>query len=548
MAKAPKEPTMSFSVRLMRDGKQIEDCLRGGSFDEIPCAEPEGGRLFTYASSNPPSWLKYVKRMTNDDLPMINRSSSAILFLSIPQDDGIGRLTATTFGNGHHAIDPEAVERDFGLRVVLNSVPRGEISSIDAATPDATTFQRRVQASRNSDISAFGMDVERDLLRVAAGTPADKAFASFVAGRDALTLQSRIAPKDLPAKLKECLRLSKETVYQADFEWVDNVRRVKEKDKIDSLDVLVLAELDSMRAGNASDMHMSPPEIYDYTEGRLIAYYGPSMTVSKTWYPQLDISNYVSELDSGGFDGDVDGLKSHMVHVHKDEEASPTTKWSVYECFVWEVDLNERTYVLFAGGWYQIDEKFAETVERDLKKIMRSPGFIAVTNAKNEKEFIKEVEILQGYINLDQTKLSPGGVKGANIEFSDFLSRDRKIIHLKDGHSSSAISHLWNQGLVCGDALSSDSEFRKKLRAAVRKREKDYGKQGFVDLLPAVASRVDTSQYTIVYGILRRKHAKSGKLDIPFFSKISLRPAARQLAKLGYGVELHIVEKVKAAA
>jgi uncharacterized protein (TIGR04141 family) len=56
------------------------------------------------------------------------------------------------FGTGHHAFDGDAFERGFGLRVVLNSVARSSLRSLDIATLDATTFLRRVQASRDADL------------------------------------------------------------------------------------------------------------------------------------------------------------------------------------------------------------------------------------------------------------------------------------------------------------------------------------------------------------------------------------------------------------
>src|SRR5206468_3991989 len=102
-------------------------------------------------------------------------------------------------------------------------------------------------------------------------------------------------------------------------------------------------------------------------------------------------------------------------------------------------------------------------------------------------------------------------------------------------HGSSPISHLWSQGVVAGELFVSDVSFRKKLRDEIRKRERKYGKAGFVSLVPeARIPRPADRGDTIVYGILRRRLKASQKLDLPFFSKISLRPAAQRLRMLGY--------------
>lgn len=47
------------------------------------------------------------------------------------------------------------------MKVVLNTVSRRNLRSLDSATLDATVFQRRIQSSRNADLAGFGIDVQR---------------------------------------------------------------------------------------------------------------------------------------------------------------------------------------------------------------------------------------------------------------------------------------------------------------------------------------------------------------------------------------------------
>ncbi|WP_170909639.1 TIGR04141 family sporadically distributed protein [Janthinobacterium sp. TND4EL3] len=51
-------------------------------------------------------------------------------------------------------------------------------------------------------------------------------------------------------------------------------------------------------------------------------------------------------------------------------------------------------------------------------------------------------------------------------------------------------------------------------------------------MLPKVAN-INPSDYTIVYGILKKKHARTKKLNIPFFSKVTLRGIVEQLTMMG---------------
>jgi len=140
---------------------------------------------------------------------------------------------------------------------------------------------------------------------------------------------------------------------------------------------------------------------------------------------------------------------------------------------------------------------------------------------------------------------NPTGASRANIEFCDFFSLDRQLIHLKDGHASASISHLWNQGVVGSESFLRDEGFRRAALNHVRKRQKETSKAGFDVLLPTPAKRPSTSDFTIIYGIMRVPYKKTKKLDLPFFSKVSLRAAAQRLEDLGFGVEVQLIEMVR---
>jgi uncharacterized protein (TIGR04141 family) len=151
-------------------------------------------------------------------------------------------------------------------------------------------------------------------------------------------------------------------------------------------------------------------------------------------------------------------------------------------------------------------------------------------------------------LNLDQVKLNPTGMSGANLEPCDFFSSEKQFIHLKDGHGSAPISHLWNQGVVSAESLVRDKKFRKDLRHAAKRRQKKLKKSGFDTLLPDERSKLNPADFAVVFAIMRGRYKKSGKLGIPFFSKISRRPAAERIRLMGFNVEVHLVEKLQGNA
>lgn len=140
-------------------------------------------------------------------------------------------------------------------------------------------------------------------------------------------------------------------------------------------------------------------------------------------------------------------------------------------------------------------------------------------------------------LKMDQEFVTPSGVKYANLEVCDFFSKDKDFIHLKDGHSSGPISHLWAQGVVSADAFVIDAEFRKKLRAKVR----SLGGR-FEALLPKRTERVARDSYSIVYGVMRKPYA-DGTLGLPFFSKVSLQAAAERIAQFGIPLPIELIAK-----
>lgn len=542
--------SVTVSIRLLRSGIAVEDAIRDGA----PLTEQAatGGRLFTGQSrGEPPDWVSFVGDYATDgDLKLESKSCGAVLFLDVAPDDPpiTTRTFAVAFGSAHHSLIPEAFERNFGLKVTLNSVARRDLRNLDVATLESTSFQKRIQASRRADLQGFGIDIEKDLLRLAGGVPTDGSFASALAGRDALTLTSKITPKDLPQKCKQALRLFVATDYKRDFGFIDLIAPVRDRSLTAELDGLVFSEIQQLLAGLPSDLHLTLPEVIDPERSHEIGYFGAGFRPgAKAGYSELAIEDYIAELMAGRPSEikDMAELKSsHEVRVVVDGKGHSEARRRLYDCFVYEVAHGAKTYVLFDGDWYQIDDVFFADVEREFTGLLaKAPSLVVSTKAKNEREFIAELDKDTELLNLDQVKASPRGASGANLEPCDFLSKGREFIHLKDGHGSAPISHLWSQAVVAGESFIRDERFRKAMRDAAIKRQRKAKKAGFEKLLPDGRARPNAGDYKIVYGIMRHRYRKSGKLGLPFFSKVSLRAAAGRLQLMGYGVELQLIEK-----
>lgn len=546
----PRAKHYQFNMRLLRPGRTAETAF-GPSFapgeprelEQRPWEDIDGATLYVgQIYNNPPGWTDFI-RTGSPDLPGDLFASGAGAVLFVPSG---GRILAICFGHVHIALNDDAFVRQFGLKVTLNAVSREQLRSLDTATPDAVTVQKRVQTSKDSDLQAFGVNMYRDLARVAAGTPKSKDFAQFVAGKDALKVIAKDKPDEVQALCDRILAMYVREDYKADFSWVDRMQMVSEKDVIAQLDGKLFEALGKLRAGENADLHMSPPEIVNYTEGNQLHYNGFGSNGSD--FESLSIEDYVAELNRCDFDGEVIELKEkHYISAKTDNEEKFDQKWKVYDCFICETSLgedgSEKHYVLFAGGWYCVDQDFKAEVD-EAYDALEKINIVGPTTCLNERDLIEElVNTRDDLLKLDQKKINPKGVKYGNLEPCDFFSTSREFIHLKDGHSSGSISHLWSQGVVSAEAFVSDHDFKVKLRRIVKSEsDKKASGNAFEDLLPMAAQKPVRTDFKVVYGIMRKPY-KDGTLGLPFFSKVSLQAAVKRLDEFGIPVALELIQK-----
>ena len=301
MAEAELKKSMNLSIRLLREGRSIDGALRKEhELEEYPS---NSGRLYVGQSpALPPTWLGFIQAFGKKKLPKLhNQSCAAVLFLEVPAErKAPKRIVALSFGTGHLFLDPDAFERSFGLRTVLNAVARSNLRGLDIATLDATTFQKRIQASRDADLQGFGIDIDRDLLRLASGSPRDTEFARSLAGKDALTLHTKTSSKDVIEKCKEALKLYRATDYKKDFGFIDFVSPVRQQDLLKELDALAFRELKGLITGKKSDLHLTLPDIISPEDGAEIGYFGAGLkSGQKHSFSQLAIEEYVEQLKTG---------------------------------------------------------------------------------------------------------------------------------------------------------------------------------------------------------------------------------------------------------
>jgi uncharacterized protein (TIGR04141 family) len=184
-------------------------------------------------------------------------------------------------------------------------------------------------------------------------------------------------------------------------------------------------------------------------------------------------------------------------------------------------------YLLSNGKWYEIEKDFAQQVNDDFQKIRTIGSSISLPpyNHENENDYNEKVAQNDSNIYCMDGKTVNHGGSYSKIEFCDLMTKDKKLIHVKHYGGSSVLSHLFLQGLVSGELFLGDPNFREK----VNKKVADGFKISDAKVKPI------PSEYEIIYAIIS---SSTKELEVPFFSKVSLRNARKRLETFGYNVRL----------
>ena len=552
--------TQKLSIRLLREGKSPEDSLRKEvklsenekateiekTTENMIVSEDKKVRLVRWDKfenaqiavgaprGNTPKWANFLDLPPKHKPKLNNRMTYGLVFIQAR-----GRWFAVSFGTGHFKLEPSMFEQNFGLRVVLNSVDPDQLKSADVHTPDENTISRRLQTSRGSDQSVFNFDHDRDIMRGLAGAPKNMDFASRVAGSDALTVDKNMDANDLRKVCLDAYALFQKDDYKEKFEWIDYVRHVREKDLIAKLnDKLVEVIQKAIDTGNSNELHMAFPVIYDPEKLNWMQYKGFR---SSSLHSDLDFDGYLEALrDHDVKSYTVDDLQNHGVHEVDDSGKDCGGKWSVSDCLVFETKLDDNTYILSIGRWYQVDGILAKEVEDFFQTI----PLISLPKARENENEVKYNQRLANLrmddlLCLDRKLITSTDARSP-IEICDFLGKgERQLIHVKNGRSSASLSHLFNQGMVSARVLNLDGLARDAIRKKIMAAQTDTGQRDFEKLIQPSKAFHDSSEFTVVFAVI----TSGDRPTLPFFSLVSFRQTARVIMSMRYKIAFCWIEK-----
>jgi len=509
-----------LTIYLVKDAKlRDEQIVKTDRTKPVVSLKISSGSASLYVKDGPPpkipAWTTFL--VENQDVPehlfFGSRSEAAVLIFR-----DADAAFALTFGMGFHLLNLDLMERDFGLRVTLNSIAPDKLRSLDKASYEANPLNTRNQSPKDADIFDLHIDTEMDMVYALTGASTEPMFGEHVTGRDALTIMPDARLDDLPKILAAALARYKAKMPER-FSWVDNVNRVREPDTLEILDLMLTDLLQADPPGE--NVWLGEPEIVDWEAQTGYSFDQRARTAR---HPTLQLSQLIDHMADHGVKPSAESFKDQAVHVN-DANYESIKRWSAYRCVYAELPMGGKTFILRNGAWHSVSDDFVSRIDNTLSSLEIDKQDMPVYKHPSEGAYNESVaHDTTGYELLDKKNISFGGSYD-KIEFCDLVRDGHELIHVKFYRSSATLSHLFAQGSVSAETFVKHQDFRVKLN----------------EKLPAGIKLIDplvrpaAEKYRVVYAIAT---AKTLPAELPFFSKVTLKNAVMTLRALGFGVAL----------
>ena len=492
--------------------------------------EIDGSRFYVRPSATKkPAWIgSFFGSALTDEKSIFSSVPSAALVVPINVGKKGVRRFAITFGAGFHLLRKGAFEEHFGLRVVLNAVDQKNIRMIDKTKLGALVKQTREQAGRSAETSEFGIDIEQDLIQAVTGLSTEKGLGKTISGKDSLHLSVPNTFRDVGGLLKLCFQYFESDEYKKKFPWIDQIEEIRDARKIGELDTKLIERING---DNFKKLWMAIPEIIDWSAFECFRY---RRSEKSEKYGDLMFPDFIYEKEEHKGKFTIDLLKDFEAYCFF--ETGQDKSWRIYDCIYTEISEGDKIYTLTNGKWYQINRDFSKDVENDYARILFKKSPLRLPKCPVREEKISEPIIENQYNEYASKKGKFALLHGKNvmhsgspIEVCDLYGKNKEFVHVKQYGGSTVLSHLFNQGIVSAELFSSHTSFRKKMNKKLPR----------VYQINNPEQEINPTEYKIIFGIIS---SSKRELEIPFFSKVSLRNAFLRLRLYRYNVFLQKIE------
>jgi uncharacterized protein (TIGR04141 family) len=278
-------------------------------------------------------------------------------------------------------------------------------------------------------------------------------------------------PGGLLADLREISRVCATESPSPELEFIAQVRRVQPGERTARLDGL----LDTiLGADEHSGLGLAVPTAQIDHEPFAQSYL-VKVPYRTTRHPDLDLETILEGARRRPSGRRLEALKHGSIGLCADPNGRellvppmPAHKWITAE-----VALDAARMIYHEGQWYEIGAEHLDLLRTEIEQILAQPSTVDLppwtADLADEDAYNRMVARPgTGYVLLDKHFLKTRQhLRGPGIEACDLLGPGNELIHVKRGERSAPLSHLFAQGEVSIDALTTEADARERLVAHV---------------------------------------------------------------------------------
>ncbi|WP_165802559.1 DUF6119 family protein [Arthrobacter sp. Bz4] len=526
---------LRFNCYLLRDGlKDVETALRSkyrssgkSALQKIDgsAGAPAGSIAYLGTpSERTPKWAEELDALFPGVAQITNKSNRLVIFLPVGT-----RWFAICFGYGSGALEWEAVEGNFGLRLAARRFQPDDVTELRSRRIDASARTQSVQVPVGTDLKDMGIELEGEFVRKLSGRleaqGVDDLSGAVVAG-DSIAFKAGTDLHAVQTTLKQMVATVTDSAAREEFQFVDSLEPLRTSEKISKdLDIRLANEVlnQDLNDGVASSfgthvLEFAPPDDLriDEVEDIIVSFGNKSAAMSEFTLSALRLA--LAEVGVRRGISFLRGVRLIARGADGDERSQllPLRNWLIFEAGNASI-----RYVLTLGRWFRLQEAYTGKLNADLKQIADVSGDINLPDTiAKEHEGAYNARAANGRSDLLLMDTVPVKTDdGTRVEACDLLHFKGHLIHVKRYNGSQTLSHLFSQGAVSAELLNGDSVMKS-----------DFIRQ--VALRDQIFEATANSAPEIVTYAIAIKDSYDLPLDLPTFSKVNLRDFAKRLRRM----------------
>lgn len=468
------------------------------------------------------AWEEAADPNANDFALEERQDRGAVFFFKIGDAP---HWCAWTFGRGWRYLDRGKLNPRFGVISVLNDLTAAEDEAVfrklqvrrEAGVPQVVgraTFG-------DAPIGAFDLDEVWDAIKSIGGRTAE---GNMVYGSLSLVEAHPISePNELEALSHQNLDKFKGTRYRERFGFLDQYIPVSDEPTIENLDSH-LAE--SLREDPATAAFAYPSAIASFGSREMavvVCFPGEPRNKGRTAVGSGALAEN-SRLRNEADEIDLDST----LRFYGDDDFE--TRALLRECLAAQVVINDITYVLADGVYYEVDRDFVASLDSFLIQRVVELDAAPIYESSGEDHWLDAATQTGQFLKVHPTTFSLTDQVGS-VELADIIAADGQLLHVKVGADTAAAAEVSRQAMASAEALLMYPDTAEWL--VERQTEPPFaGLELTLERLPRPA-----------LGIVFLGRNGDDMSRVSLFAKLALERAVRHLEERNFQIRIYFVPK-----